>query len=382
VVAFLLASVVAVITMLLVSAGLPAGDAALAGNARWLAALGASATLAAGVLPTLAWPWGLKPRSVGPIFGLAVLRVVAAMVVVGGWTALLGPIAPLPAWPLGAVVGCECLLTAWTLGVELTGPQWWWRFQRSSVHAGVLLVCVAVIAARPQRTGEVLAVLATFQVIALAAALTCHGLTELRGIFERRDERMHRAALSEGHKRLAYWIHNAVTTPLRDLRLRLGAGELGTDAVVQALEDSEHRLRLRQIDEVLATGRIELAELLQPHVRRAQEHGVEVFEVPRFAEAGGAVEGDVGRLVNRALDVLVPNAIAAGARRLAFRVASDADAVMVEVEDDAGGFDLASVPAGRALHRLEHDLGPGRVTCTPTGEGSRVRVVVAQARPG
>ncbi|HEV7761190.1 MAG TPA: hypothetical protein VGO78_19420 [Acidimicrobiales bacterium] len=377
VVAVLVTSIIAVLAMLLVSAGLPAESAALAGNARWFAAVGAGVTLTIGIAPTLAWPFGLRPRRMGPIRELAVLRVTAAMVVVGCWTALLGPIAPVPAWPLGSVVGCECMLTAWSLGVEMSGPAWWWRFQTSSVNAGVVLVCVVAIAIGPERLGEVLAVFLTFQVITLAAAVTCAGLTLMRGIFDRRDARLRRAALAEGHKRLAYWIHNAVTTPLRDLRLRLQAGDLDPGAIVAALERSEHELRLRQLDEVLATGRIELAELLQPHVRRAQDSGVVVTEVPRFAEAGIEVEGDVGRLVYRALDVLVPNAIAAGAGRLAFRITTDPGVVTVEVEDDAGGFDLASVPAGRALHGLQNDLGRDRVTCTRTPQGSRVRVMVA-----
>jgi hypothetical protein len=363
VIGVLATSVVGVVAMMLVSAGLPADDAAVAGNARWFAAVGAGLTLVLGVAPTFAWPYGLRPRTMGPIHELAVLRVAAAMVVIGCWTALLGPIAPLPAWPLGSVVGCECILTAWALGVEMSGPAWWWRFQRSSVHAGVVLVCVVGVAVGPERVGEVLAVFLTFQVITLAAAVTCQGLTTMRGIFDRRDERLRRAALAEGHKRLAYWIHNAVTTPLRDLRLRFQTGELGPEAIVAALERSEHELRLRQLDEVLATGTIELAELLQPHVRWAQERGV-------------TVEGDVGRLVHRALDVLVPNAIAAGAGRLAFRISADPGVVTVELEDDAGGFDLTSVPAGRALHRLQQALGTDQVTCARTAQGSRVRVMV------
>jgi hypothetical protein len=373
----LVTGVVGVVGMMLVSAGLPAESAAVAGRARWLAAVAGGVTLVLAISPTLAWPYGLRPRTMGPIHQLAALRVAAAMVVMGCWTALLGPIAPLPAWPLGSVVGCECILTAWALGVEMSGPAWWWRFQRSSVHGGVVLVCLVAVAVGPERLGEVLAVFLTFQVITLAAAVTCHGLTTLRGVFDRRDERLRRAALAEGHKRLAYWIHNAVTTPLRDLRLRLQAGELAPAAIVAALERSEHELRLRQIDEVLATGTIELAELLQPHVRRAQESGVVITEVPRLGEDGVTVGGDVGRLVHRALDVLVPNAIAAGAGRLAFRVTTDPGVVTVEVEDDAGGFDLASVPAGRALHGLQQDLGTDRVTCTRTVAGSRMRVVVA-----
>lgn len=370
-------NVAAVVTMLMVSAGLPAREAAIAGNARWIAAVAASLTLVAGVAPTIAWPFGWRPRHAGPTWRLVAVRVGAAMVAVGCWTALMGPISPIPAWPLGGVVGCECVLTAWALGMEPRGiGWWWWRFQKSSVNAGVVLFCLLVVAIGPERFTEVLAVLLTVQVITLSAALTAAGLTRLNRVFEKRAGSVHRTALAEGHGRMAYWLHNAVTTPLRDMRLKVQRGDMTVPEIAAALEETEHQLRRRQLGEVLETGTAQLAELLQAHVRRAQELGVEVVEVPRFADPGITVEGDVGRLVQRALDVLVPNAIAAGAQRLAFRVATASDSVTVEVEDDAGGFDLASVPAGRALHGLQQDLGDGRVTCVATGAGSRVRVVV------
>jgi hypothetical protein len=120
-----------------------------------------------------------------------------------------------------------------------------------------------------------------------------------------------------------------------------------------------------------------VAELLQPHVRWAQEREVEVTEVPRFADPTVAIDGEVGRVVNRALEVLVPNAVAAGATHLAFRVVLAPDDVTVEVEDDAGGFDLTHIPAGRALHALQQELGAGRVTCISTDKGSKVAVKVA-----
>jgi hypothetical protein len=374
------AHVIAVVTMLLVSAGLPGHQAAVIGNARWLLAVAAGITLAIAIGPTIVGPFGRLTRRRGrlQIRTMVVLRVGAAVVVVGCWTALLGPVAPLPVWPLGGVLGCECALTAWSLGVDMTGRAWWWRFQRSSINAGIVLACLVVVAVGPDQAGEVLAVLLTFQIIALATSATCAGLNLLRGVLQQRDVRVQKEALAEGHKRLAYWIHNAVTTPLRDTRLRVDDGEMDIDDVVAALSDVERRLRARQLDEVLATGSVQVAELLQPHVRWAQEREVEVTEVPRFADPTVAIDGEVGRQVHRALEVLVPNAVAAGATELAFRVVLDPDDVTVEVEDDAGGFDLTRIPAGRALHSLQQELGAGRVTCVPTDKGSKVAVIVAQ----
>ena len=138
----------------------------------------------------------------------------------------------------------------------------------------------------------------------------------------------------------------------------------------------ESSLRLRQLDEALASDRAQLAEVLQPYVRLAQDHGVDVVEVPRFGEAHIPVTGTTGRLIKRALGVLVPNAIAAGAGQLAFRIATTPNGFAVEVEDDAGGFDLGSVPAGRALDALLRDLGPDRVTRVGVDGGSCLRVVV------
>ncbi|HEX8804606.1 MAG TPA: hypothetical protein VF743_10440, partial [Acidimicrobiales bacterium] len=125
-------------------------------------------------------------------------------------------------------------------------------------------------------------------------------------------------------------------------------------------------------------GEAQLAELLQPYVRLAQDHDVTVVEVPRFEEAAITVHSDAGWLVQRALGVLVPNAIAAGAQHLAFRVSSGRDGFAIEVEDDAGGFDLAHVPAGRGLDGLQRDLGPGGMTCVRVDGGSRVCVMIPQ----
>lgn len=374
----LVAALVAVLSVLLMSAALPADDAALAGAARWPAAIGATLTLVAGVAPTLAWPFGWRPQRAGPLREMAVVRIAAAVVVVGCWTALMGPLAWVAIWPLGGVVGGEVVLTAWALGLDPGGPELWWRFQRSSIHLGVVLVCVVVVVQGTERTWPVLGVLAAFQVIAFTAALTCALVRALRHAFADHDAKLAADVTAEAHGHLAYWLHDAVTTPLRHLRLRAQAGQVSMAQVADALEHQEHELRRRQLDEELSTGSVQIAQLVQLQVRRAEDQGVRVVEVPRFGEAAPVVEGGAGRLLQRALDVLVPNAIGAGAGELGFGISTEGGGVVVEVEDDAGGFQLADVPAGRALDALQRDLGPGRVTVTPTGAGARVRVVVVE----
>ncbi|HEX8804398.1 MAG TPA: hypothetical protein VF743_09395, partial [Acidimicrobiales bacterium] len=247
--AVLATGVVAVVTILVVGAGLPADDAALTGPSRWLAAAAGTVTLVAAVSPALAWPFGWRPRGGMPVWVLAAVRVAAAMVVVGCWTALLGSVAPAPAWTLGGVLGCESALTAWSLGVRPHGVQWWVRTQLSSIHLGILVASAVVVLLDTDRLVDVLVVLLTFQVIALAAAVSCHLLEQMRAVFEDRDLRLRRRVATAAHRDLAHWLHDEVTSSLRLLRFRLQSEALPPATVRAALDDLDHRLRLRQLQE-------------------------------------------------------------------------------------------------------------------------------------
>jgi signal transduction histidine kinase len=309
-----------------------------------------------------------------------VVRVSAVMLVVGCWTALLGPIAPAPIWVLGAVVGCEYTLTAWVLEARTSGRSWWWNFQRSTVHLGIWVVSLLVAVANSDRIGDLLRIPLSFQVIALAAALTCYGLERLRRALDHRTTAIANAAAADAHERMAHWLHDDLTTSLRSMHVRLRSARIDREDVAAELERLDHRLRLRQVDEMLATGTVQLAQILQPYVRLAQAHGVDVVDVPRFDEASTTLEGPSGRLVQRALGVLVPNAIAAGAGQLAIKVATDDPAELsIEVVDDAGGFDLAMAPAGRGLDGLRDELGDGNLTCVATDTGSRLCVRIGRS---
>jgi signal transduction histidine kinase len=378
--AVLLACVGAVVTVLLVSAGLPAGSAAVVGAARWGVAVVGGATLVLAVAPSFAWPLGWRPRRAGPALGFAVVRVGAVMLVVGCWTALLGPVAPAPIWVLGAVIGCEYTLTAWVLEARTSGRSWWWNFQRSTVHLGIWLVSVAVAVANADRVDDLLRIPLSFQVIALAGAITCYGLERMRQALDHRTSVVAHTAAAETHERLAHWLHDDLTTSLRSMHIRLRTARIDTEDVAAELQQLDHRLRLRQVDEMLATGTVQLAQILQPYVRLAQAHGVEVVDVPRFDEASTTLDGSAGRLVQRALGVLVPNAIAAGAKELAIKVATDDPAeLFIEVVDDAGGFDLAMAPAGRGLDGLRGELGERNLMCDTTDRGSRLRVRIERS---
>ena len=374
----LLANLLAVLSVLLMSAALPADDAALAGAARWLAAVGATVTLLAGVAPTIAWPLGWRPQRTGPLprdGGGAHRRRR------GGRRLLDGPHRP-PGLGGDLAVGRGGGLRgrADRLGAGPRPPR-----------AGPVVAFPAFVhpprggagvrgrhRPGPERLWPVVGVLVAFQVIAFTAGLTCAVVGALRRASADHDAKLSADVTAEAHGHLAYWLHNAVTTPLRHLRLQAQAGQVSLAQVADALDQQERELRRRQLDEELSTGSVQIAQLVQLQVRRAEDQGVRVVEVPRFGEAAPAIEGEAGRLLQRALDILVPNAIGAGARNLGFGIFTEGGGVVVEVEDDAGGFHLADVPAGRALDALQRDLGPGRVTVTPTEAGARVRVVVVE----
>jgi len=87
-----------------------------------------------------------------------------------------------------------------------------------------------------------------------------------------------------------------------------------------------------------------------------------------------------GRLVQDALRVIVNNAVNARTPTLAIRLRVDDELIEVEVEDEAGGFDLDTAPIGRGLdslrNSLRRQLGHDGLFCERTANGSRVRATI------
>ena len=114
-------------------------------------------------------------------------------------------------------------------------------------------------------------------------------------------------------------------------RRRVGADRAGQaeaarrsarpEDVVRGLDELDHQIRLRQLEELYQSGDVRLAEVLQPYVRRAQNQQVAIERVPTFDDASLMVDVEVGRLFGRAAAVLTSNAMNAGATRVAFDVA-------------------------------------------------------------
>jgi signal transduction histidine kinase len=78
------------------------------------------------------------------------------------------------------------------------------------------------------------------------------------------------------------------------------------------------------------------------------------------------------------VSVVTANAVAAGATRLAIRIASDDASVSLVVTDDAGGFDLDEVPAGRGLWQLREELDGDAINVDDIDGGSVVSVRIGR----
>lgn len=142
------------------------------------------------------------------------------------------------------------------------------------------------------------------------------------------------------------------------------------------LDELDFALRLRQLDEIIDSGSVQLAEILQPFLRNAQNYGVTVARVPSYDVASTELEPTIAVTFRRAAAVLTSNALNAGARKLCFDVDVRPPWIELTVTDDAGGFDPSDITAGRGLWSLRHELGPDNLTIERVEGGSRVRALV------
>jgi hypothetical protein len=103
---------------------------------------------------------------------------------------------------------------------------------------------------------------------------------------------------------------------------------------------------------------------------------VTVSPIPQFDQVDVMVDTDTGRLINRVLSTLFSNAMNAGAQEIGLDVRVEPAGVEIRLSDDAGGFDLHTVPAGRGLEDLISILGRTGVSREPVPGGSLMKVVV------
>ena len=192
-------------------------------------------------------------------------------------------------------------------------------------------------------------------------------------VAEERDD-----ARAGERSRRAHWLHDDVLSEVHLASLRISSGTATPEQINAELLDLDHRLRLRQLEDMMSGDTLRIYEILQPHLRRAQNLGVRLDHVPHHEVTRLEVDETCGRLLNRAMSLLTSNAINAGATRLSIELLAidGGSRLVLRVTDDAGGFDLASIPEGRGLSSLIDELGPGAVQRFDTPDGSMMVVYV------
>jgi hypothetical protein len=304
--------------------------------------------------------------------GVAAIVVAAALTVNApewGWVLSI---------PLGIAAGAEAALAAWALGFPIEPFNWFVSWLGSALHLGAIGAMLAGLLQLGWDDGRLTVVvlyLTLHAAIAIMAA-TAGVLDPVRADQVAEMRRQTEATIADEHRRRAHWLHDDVSSELRILSLRVQREDATPAEIVAMVDQLDHTIRLRQLDEVMRSGTARLTEIIQPYVRSAQAHGVRIVSVPSFDEASLVVDALTARFVARATAVFTSNALNAGATEVGYALSHDDRSITVVVTDDAGGFDLADAPAGRGLWQLARELGPENLTTRRSGRGTAVTATI------
>lgn len=356
-------------------------EGGLATQDRWLAGIGAASIFA--VLALAIRPISLvrgRPGNPTNLLASAVWRLAAYLVLVVGTLSLVPRYRFLSVVPLGMVAGSDCMLTLRALGVAPATQRWLRIFLFSKVHFGVLgaLLATALLDGQRATSADAFGAYIAMWVSVVAAGATIFCLERFNSFADAQIVSERHEAVAAEHQLRARWLHDDVLSEIRLAALRIDTQTPGAQSTRDELRDLDHRLRLRQLDEIVHTGRPHLYEIIQPHLRRAQSLGVELYQVPPLDIAERRVDACAGQLVNQAVSVLLSNAINADATRIGVTLREPGDPSLLElaVTDDAGGFDFAGVPPGGGLNTLMRDLAPGTVRRTDLPGGSIMTALI------
>lgn len=303
------------------------------------------------------------------LFGIGI--TIGVYGVAPGWASMF-------AWPIGVAMGCDAALTSCAIGWRPSPWQWWTSFIVSPIHLGIIggLVGKSVGDASTSTLRTALPIYITTHVWVAVACITAW---LSRRVLDMESDSLV-AAQSEtardGHRRSAHWLHDDICAQLRLITLKVQAGAVPTDELVAMLDEVDFALRLRQLDELLESGVVRLAELLQPFLRNAQNHGIAVEQVPTYETASTVVNRHTGIDFRRAAAILTSNALNAGATRLSIDIAVEPGQIQLSVTDDAGGFEPSDTAAGRGLWSLRNDLGDHNLCVERLNNGSKVTATV------
>lgn len=313
--------------------------------------------------------WGLWP---------SVLRRAGATVALFALTVrAYGSVQPIVVAAFSTAAGPDIAVTLRLLGIGVVDAHLVRRFLRSAVHLGAVAGAAVLTQLSPELRSLAVRLVVSLYLTAGATATVLFGVTRLRASLEHSIDQDLARTREQLHRDRAHWLHDDVCSEIRSLRLGLESGVVQPPEVVRHLDDLDHRLRLGQLEEIMQGGAAGLAEIVQPYIRVVQNRGLRLLDVPTFDTASITLPAPSGRLVQRALAVLVANAVQAGAQSLSIRTTLEDGELVVEVEDDAGGFDVSHRPLGRGLDGLDRDLGPNNLHLATTGTGTLARAVVA-----
>ena len=307
-----------------------------------------------------------------------------------GWAGLSRDAALIGLWPLGIAAGCDVCRTARALGIDPHPPRWLRHLLLSPAHLGVVATLVVLAGLNgPEGWRRLAWLYAAGLVITITAAATVAAVAARYRSADDRWARQAEVIEASWHQEQAKWIHNVVLPALQQRRHeRRNAwrdsspppGPEAQQAWAQAWDDGDQVLRTLQLDEMIRSGQVSLSAILGPVLAQARKMDIEITDSPSKDEARTDVGTMTGRLLQDALRVLVNNAVNAGTPTLAIRLRAGDRIIEVEVEDEAGGFDLDAAPIGRGLdslrNSLRRQLGHDGLFCERTPNGSRVRATI------
>jgi hypothetical protein len=322
-------------------------------------------------LPTVRWLL-TRPTMLGVTFVTwCAVRGLLLVVALGTWVAMSGPEPLLRGIPFGAAIGAELAVTVPLLGSHWHPRRWVRSYVLSTGHLlfFIAVMAAAAIAPGPSSSAGILMFL-VLDAGVLTAIAVAQGCTRLLGQAGQDRERLESQVRVREFEQRMHWMHDDVLGLLTTLRHQVSDAGLSGDALARELIDTDHQLREIQLEQGLATGSRRIFHILQPYVRRAENVGLRLIEVPSLETSGVLVDERTGRLLQRVVSCSISNAIAAGASELSIRVGGrDAAVVHIEIEDDAGGG--AVLIPGRGLSELSSELG-GSLSIQATQRGTKV----------
>ncbi|MEM8619429.1 MAG: hypothetical protein AAGF73_06875 [Actinomycetota bacterium] len=320
----------------------------------------------------------LDRRRAGRLWSSFALRVTVVIAILASMATAPVVVALMSLWPFAFALGAEAAACAWEVGFKIWPGQWCRTFVTSAFHFGIVVASVvALFVLGWQRGFEVIApVYLGGALVVILGSFFAGVLDRFRRTVLHHEQAVVAEAASDAHRRSAHWLHDDVSSALKLTELQIRRGGVSLESIADSLAELDHRIRLRQLDELYMSGSVRLAEVLQPFVRNAQSQGVAICDVPTFDDVSVVVDERLGRTFGRAVSVLTSNALLAGATELGFKVTSSPEAITLQVIDNAGGFDLSEAPAGRGLWQLKLDLGAGGIEVAPNGAGSTVTVTM------